>query len=55
MGFLQYLAPSLSFAVAIFFYDESMNALRLLAFAAIWAGLALYSADLWRHRKTQAG
>ena len=47
MGFLQYVAPSLSFAVAIFFYGEPMNAARLLAFAAIWAGLALYSADLW--------
>ena len=47
MGFLQYLAPSLSFAVAIFYYGEPMNAARLLAFAAIWAGLALYTADLW--------
>ena len=46
MGFLQYVAPSLSFLVAIFFYAEPMNLSRLLAFAAIWAGLALYTADL---------
>jgi chloramphenicol-sensitive protein RarD len=46
MGFLQYTAPSLSFLVAIFFYGEPMNLSRLLAFAAIWAGLALYTADL---------
>lgn len=46
VGFLQYVAPSLSFLVAIFLYDEPMNAARLTAFAAIWAGLALYSADL---------
>jgi chloramphenicol-sensitive protein RarD len=51
MGFLQYVAPSLSFAVALFFYGESMNAARLLAFAAIWAGLALYTADLLMHRR----
>lgn len=50
MGFLQYVAPSLSFLVAILFYAEPMNAARLLAFAAIWAGLALYSFDLWRRR-----
>lgn len=46
MGFLQYLAPSLTFLVAIFLYDEPMNLARLTAFAAIWAGLALYTADM---------
>lgn len=46
MGFLQYTAPSLTFLVAIFIYGEAMNLARLFAFAAIWAGLALYSADL---------
>lgn len=51
MGFLQYVAPSLSFLVAIFFYGEPMNLARLLAFAAIWSGLALYSADLFLQRK----
>ncbi|GAB1394521.1 EamA family transporter RarD [Rhodocyclaceae bacterium] len=51
LGFLQYTAPSLSFLVAILFYDEAMNATRLLAFAAIWTGLALYTADLlWQRR-----
>lgn len=50
MGFLQYVAPSLSFLVAIFFYDEPMSAARLAAFGAIWAGLALYSFDLWQRR-----
>lgn len=46
LGFLQYVAPSLSFLVAIVLYGEALNLARLLAFAAIWAGLALYSADL---------
>lgn len=51
MGFLQYTAPSLTFLVAIFLYGEAMNLARLLAFAAIWAGLALYTADLMlQHR-----
>jgi chloramphenicol-sensitive protein RarD len=51
MGFLQYVAPSLSFLVAIFFYAEPMNLSRLLAFAAIWVGLALYTADMLLERR----
>ncbi|MDI6748386.1 MAG: EamA family transporter RarD [Rhodocyclaceae bacterium] len=51
LGFLQYIAPSLTFLLAIFYYDEPMNLPRLLAFAAIWAGLALYSTDLLLHRR----
>lgn len=50
LGFLQYVAPSLTFLVAILLYDEPMNLARLLAFAAIWAGLALYTADLLLQR-----
>jgi chloramphenicol-sensitive protein RarD len=50
MGFLQYTAPSISFLVAILFYNEPMNATRLLAFAAIWTGLALYTADMLLRR-----
>ncbi|MDP2196941.1 MAG: EamA family transporter RarD [Rhodocyclaceae bacterium] len=51
LGFLQYIAPSLTFLLAIFYYDEPMNLPRLLAFAAIWAGLALYSTDLLLQRR----
>ncbi|MDO8959403.1 MAG: EamA family transporter RarD [Rhodocyclaceae bacterium] len=51
LGFLQYIAPSLTFLLAIFYYAEPMNLSRLLAFAAIWAGLALYSADLLLQRR----
>lgn len=52
MGFLQYLAPSLTFLVAILLYGEPMNLARLAAFAAIWAGLALYTADMVAGRKS---
>ncbi len=51
MGFLQYLAPSLTFLVAIFLYGEPMNLARLFAFAAIWAGLALYTTDMLLQRR----
>jgi chloramphenicol-sensitive protein RarD len=51
MGFLQYVAPSLSFLVAIAYYGEPMNLSRLFAFIAIWAGLALYTADMLLQRR----
>lgn len=52
LGFLQYTAPSLTFLVAIFLYGEPMNLARLLAFAAIWAGLALYTVDMLLQRRS---
>jgi chloramphenicol-sensitive protein RarD len=56
LGTLQYLSPSLQFALGIWLYGEPLEPTRLLGFVAIWAALALYSADgfLWmqRQRKT---
>jgi chloramphenicol-sensitive protein RarD len=48
MGFLQYLAPSITFLLAVFVYGEPLDFSRGLAFAAIWLGLAVYSVDLAR-------
>jgi chloramphenicol-sensitive protein RarD len=48
MGFLQYLAPSITFLLAVFVYHEALNLVRALAFATIWTGLAVYSFDLFR-------
>jgi chloramphenicol-sensitive protein RarD len=48
MGFLQYLAPSLSFAVAVLIYDEPLSLARAAGFIVIWIGLAVYSIDLLR-------
>ncbi len=47
LGFLQYLAPTLVLLQAIFLYGEHFDPSRLLAFACIWAGLAIYSLDAW--------
>ena len=48
MGFLQYLAPSITFLLAVFVYGEPLDLTRTLAFAVIWTGLAVYSIDLVR-------
>lgn len=54
LGFLQYVAPSLTFLIAVLVYHEPMNPTRLLAFIAIWTGLALYTADLLLQRRNAA-
>ncbi|MDI1337294.1 MAG: EamA family transporter RarD [Lacunisphaera sp.] len=51
LGLLQYLAPSVQFLIGYFFYHEPFDAVRLQAFAVIWCGLAIYSADgFWVQR-----
>lgn len=51
IGFLQYIAPSISFMIAIFLYHEPMDAHRALGFAMIWAALVVYSIDMLRSRR----
>ena len=48
LGFLQYIAPSITFLLAVFIYGEPLDPGRTLAFATIWIGLAVYSVDLLR-------
>jgi chloramphenicol-sensitive protein RarD len=40
VGFLQYLAPSLQFLVALFVLGEPLTAANLMSFCLVWAGLA---------------
>lgn len=43
VGFLQYLAPSLQFALAVLVFREPLETLKLGAFGLVWIGLALFS------------
>ena len=43
MGILQYISPSIQFALAVLVYGEPMSATRLAAFVMIWISLAVYS------------
>ena len=47
LGFLQYLAPTLVLLQAVWLFDEHLDANSVLAFAFIWAGLLVYSVDIW--------
>jgi chloramphenicol-sensitive protein RarD len=50
VGFLQYLAPTGQFLSAVLIFREPFAARELAAFVCIWAGLVVFSIDLWRRR-----
>lgn len=54
IGLFQYIAPSLSFLLAVFFFGEPFTRTHAITFACIWAALALSSFDgLLRARRTE--
>lgn len=51
IGMFQYIAPSIAFVLAITFFQEELNPVRLLSFGLIWLSLAVFTVDaIWRHR-----
>lgn len=48
VGFLQYLAPTGHFMLAVLVYDEVLAHEKLVAFGFIWTALAVFSVNLWR-------
>ena len=49
IGFLQYIAPSCTFLLAVFVYHEHFSTAQALTFAVIWTALGLYSYDAVVH------
>ncbi|QPQ54853.1 EamA family transporter RarD [Allosphingosinicella flava] len=57
LGFLQYIAPSLQFLLAVFAYGERLTAAHMICFGLIWTALAIFAADgirLGRRAKARA-
>ncbi|MDP7542630.1 MAG: EamA family transporter RarD [Acidimicrobiales bacterium] len=48
IGLTQYLAPTINFVLGVAVYDEPFDGMRLIGFAAIWAGLIVFSQDFIR-------
>ena len=48
LGFLQYIAPSLQFLLAVLAFGEPLTTPHVICFAAIWTALAIFSLDGWR-------
>lgn len=46
IGLLQYVAPTMQFSIAVFVFGEPFTAAHAVAFACIWASLALYTSDV---------
>jgi len=56
LGLLQYIAPTVQFALGTWVYGEPFTRQQASAFAFIWAGLVLYTADnLWNQPRLVMG
>jgi chloramphenicol-sensitive protein RarD len=51
LGLVQYLNPTLQFAVATAVFGEAFTGWHAVAFPMIWVALALYSAASWRQER----
>jgi chloramphenicol-sensitive protein RarD len=52
VGFLQYIAPSCTFLLAVLVYREPLVPAQLFTFGMIWSALAIYSYDsVLAHRR----
>lgn len=45
IGLLQYLAPTLQFAIGVLIYGEPFNRTRFIGFCFIWVALIIYAAE----------
>ena len=54
LGFMQYLAPSTSFLLAVFLFREPFTWTHAVAFAAIWLAIIVYSFTGWRRARVVA-
>ncbi|MFA6780378.1 MAG: EamA family transporter RarD [Paludibacteraceae bacterium] len=50
IGFLQYLAPTLSLLIGVFMYGETFTLGHLLSFGWIWAGLLVFTINQFRSK-----
>ncbi|MCU7371620.1 EamA family transporter RarD [Paucibacter sp. O1-1] len=52
LGLIQYISPTMQFLLGVWLFREPLEPARLVAFACIWAALALYSLEgLWTSRR----
>lgn len=51
VGFLQFLAPTISFCIGVS-QGEALNPLRILSFAFIWTGAVIYALGAWRRSRS---
>jgi chloramphenicol-sensitive protein RarD len=53
LGLLQYLAPTIQFALGILVFEEAMPASRWIGFGLVWVALAMFTVEALNHRRRQ--
>ena len=53
LGLLQYLAPTIQFALGLVVFHEDMTPGRWAGFLLVWGALALFTVEALRHRRRQ--
>jgi chloramphenicol-sensitive protein RarD len=53
LGLLQYLTPSLQFALGVLLYHEPMPAMRWVGFGLVWLALVVFTVESISHRRRQ--
>lgn len=51
ISILQYIAPSMSLALAVLIYKEPFGLIDIISFACIWLGLMIFTFDGYRRRE----
>jgi chloramphenicol-sensitive protein RarD len=54
VGFLQYIAPSMTFLLAVFVFREPLGLAQALTFGLIWAGILVYAVEQRRGSRGDA-
>lgn len=53
IGLLQYLAPTIQFALGVTLFGEPMSTVKWVGFVMVWAALALFTSEALKHRRRQ--
>ena len=53
MGILQYIAPSLQFALGVWLFHEPFQSARFVGFLLIWTALVIYSVESWQFGRSR--
>ena len=53
LGLLQYLAPTLQFALGVLLFHEPMPTMRWIGFGLVWVALVIFTAESINHRRRQ--
>ena len=51
LGFIQFLAPTISFMLGVFLYKEPFDKTQLVTFTFIWMAVALFSVSTYMQSK----